>query len=381
MKTGLQIEDVRAIPCSVPIANGAVMAIGRTVKRDVVLVRIQVAGGIVGWGEAHHGRCPGAIANLINTTLSQLVLGMDAANVAGVWERMYSRQLSSHGMGAAAAIGMSGIDQALWDIRGKAVNWPIYRLLGGERRAIPVYAGGPSLGYVTPQELIDEVQALVDQRFKAIKMRLGDTVGNDIMRLEAVRKAFPNLGIMVDCNTGYLIDDIRRLMPALEENRVEWLEEPFSPHDNRSYLEARRYGNIPLAAGENHYTRFEFSRVLEDGVITILQPDLSKTGGITEAARIAAMASAYKLRICPHTSATSLNMASSIHLLSAIENGGYFEADAATENPLRDMVALPRADVLDEDGMVWASTTPGLGVEIDEGFLRAHPLIEGPSSV
>ena len=136
----------------------------------------------------------------------------------------------------------------------------------------------------------------------------------------------------------------------------------------------------PLAAGENHYTRFEFNRVIEDGAITILQPDLSKTGGITEILRIAAMASAYKLPINPHTCMTGLNMAATIHVLGAIDNGGYFEGDVSKSNKFRDeLVANP--GTVDKDGNVWPLDRPGLGLEVDEDFLKKHPAIEGPGYV
>jgi D-galactarolactone cycloisomerase len=377
----LRIERIRAYATSVPVKNGVTLGIGRAVKRDCVIVKVETASGLTGWGEAHHGRCPGAIAHLINTTLGQLVVGMDAADVVGVWSRIYSRQLASHGMAGAAALAMSGIDLALWDIRGKAVGWPVYKLLGGSRSPIRAYAGGISLGFQPAEELVEEARALVAQGYRALKLRFGDTVRRDVDRLEAVRKAFgDDIDIMVDANTGYSMDDVRLAIPALEANRVLWLEEPFPPHDHRSYREASQFGHVPLAAGENHFTRFEFNRVIEDGVIRILQPDLSKTGGITEAVRIAAMASAYKLRIHPHTSASGLNMAASIHMLSAIDNGGFFEADVARENAFRDSLTN-RPDRLDANGCVTVSDAPGLGIEVDEAFLAAHPVIDGPAYV
>jgi L-alanine-DL-glutamate epimerase-like enolase superfamily enzyme len=120
--------------------------------------------------------------------------------------------------------------------------------------------------------------------------------------------------------------------------------------------------------------------VIEDGAITILQPDLSKTGGITEALRIAALASSWKLPIHPHTSMTGINMAATIHFLAAIENGGYFEADISKNNLFRDkLVTTPYR--IDKDGNVVPLEAPGIGVEVDEGFLKAHPVIEGPAYV
>lgn len=379
----MKIADVRAYPTSFPLAPdaGVKLGIGRAVKRDAVVVKVTTDDGLVGWGEAHHGRAPGAVAHLVNTTLRQLVLGMDATDVTGIWARVYRMQLGSHGMGAGAAIGLSGIDLALWDLRGKAVGWPLHRLLGGAARAIPAYAGGVSLGWQEPAKLVDEARALVAAGYRAVKLRLGDTVERDLERVAAVRKAFGDgLAILTDANTGYTVADARRAMPGLDAHGVGWLEEPFPAHDHRSYALAATFGRVPLAAGENHYTRFEFTRLIEDRVVTILQPDLAKTGGITEGLRIAALAGAWKLAIHPHTSMTGLSMAASIHFLAAIENAGYFEADASKDNLFRDrLTSTPYT--LDRDGCVRPLETPGIGVDVDEDFLARHPVIEGPSYV
>ncbi|MGH6631480.1 MAG: mandelate racemase/muconate lactonizing enzyme family protein, partial [Burkholderiales bacterium] len=288
--TSLRITEIRAFPTSFPVdpKDSVTLGIGRAVKRDAVIVKVETEGGVTGWGEAHHGRCPGAVAHLVNTTLRQLVLGQDANDTTGVWKKVYDKQLASHGMGAGACLALSGIDMALWDIRGKALKIPLYKLLGGRARPIPAYAGGVSLGYQEPKALVEEARPHVQAGYKAVKLRIGDTVARDVERIAAVRAAFGDeLAILTDANTGYDVADVRAVMPALDEHDVGWLEEPFPAHDYLSYREAARYGRTPLAAGENHYTRFEFNRVIEDGAITILQPDLSKTGGITEALRIA----------------------------------------------------------------------------------------------
>jgi len=124
----LRIRDVKAYATSYPIPPGqsVTLGIGRAVKRDAVVVKVTTEAGIVGWGESHHGRCPGAVAQIANTTLKQLVVGMDAHDVVGVWNRIYVRQLGSHGMGAGTCLAMSGIDMALWDIRGKALDALLY---------------------------------------------------------------------------------------------------------------------------------------------------------------------------------------------------------------------------------------------------------------
>ena len=379
----MRITDIKAYPVSFPIApaNRVALGIGTAVKRDAVVVKVITDQGLVGWGEAHHGRAHTTVAKLIETTLKQLVSGMEVHDVVGVWEKMYRYQLASHGMGAGACLAMSGIDMALWDLRGKALGLPLFKLLGGSRKPIPAYAGGVSLGYQPPDQLIDEAKKSIDHGYKAVKLRLGDSPKHDIQRVMAIRKAFgEDLVILTDANIGCSVEDVRQLMPALDELNVGWLEEPFPAHDYRSYREAKGFGRTPLAAGENHYTRFEFDRVIEDGAITILQPDLSKSGGLTECLRIASMASAWKLPIHPHSSMTGLNHAASIHFLAAIDNGGYFEGDVSKSNRYRDDL-VDNPGKIDKDGNVWPLEKPGLGLEVNEEFLAKHPPIEGPGYV
>ncbi len=381
--SSLRIREVRAFPISHPVApeHAVTLGVGRQVKRDAVLVRVETESGLRGWGEAHHGRAPGAVARLVETTLSQLVTGMDAHDVNGVWKRVYDRQLASHGLGAAACIALSGLDMALWDIRGRALNLPLYRLLGGASRAVPAYAGGVSLGYQPPEALVEEARAHVDGGFRAVKLRVGDGPDRDVARVRAVREAFGDaLEILVDANTGYDLDAVRRIMPAYDGLAVGWLEEPFAAPDAASYRRAAALGRTPLACGENHYTRHEFRRLMDDGAVTVLQPDLSKSGGLTEVLRIAHLAGAAGLRIHPHTSMTALNMAASVHLLCAIDNGGWFEADVSRVNPFRDQLGDAGCAVA-ADGCVRPPEGPGLGVTVDEAFVAAHPLVDGPCYV
>lgn len=379
-----RIADIRAVPISFPVPpeHSVRLGIGRSVKRDAVLVRVETDQGHVGWGEGHHGRCPGAIAKLIDTTMRELVLGMDAFDVNGVWARVYKMQLASHGMGAAAALALSGLDMALWDLRCQATGWPLVRLLGGTPKPIKAYAGGIALGWQAPASLVEEAKGHVASGYRALKLRVGDTAKKDIERVQAVRAALgDDIEILVDANTGYTLDDVRRVMPALEEAQVGWLEEPFPAADRHAYKAAAKLGRVPLAAGENHYTRYEFDTLLDDGAVGFVQPDLSKTGGVTEALRIAAMASARKLTVNPHTSATAINMATSIHFLSAVDNPGYFEGDVTVLNPFRDHMGDKLPYTLDANGCVTPLPGVGIGLKIDTAFIAEHPLIDGPCYV
>ena len=380
----MRIADLRAVPISFPVpADKSVrLGIGRSVKRDAVLVRVETEEGHVGWGEAHHGRCPGAIAKLLDTTMRELVLGLDASDVTGVWARVYKMQLASHGVGAAAAMALSGLDMALWDLRCQAAGWPLYKLLGGAAKPIKAYAGGIALGWQEPALLAEEALGHIATGYRAIKLRVGDTAAKDIARVRAVRKAVgDDIDILVDANTNYSLDDVRKVMPAFEEAAVGWLEEPFPPQDRRAYAAAALLGRTPLAAGENHFTRYEFATLIEDGHVQVMQPDLSKTGGVTESLRIAAMASAQKLTVNPHTSATAINMATTIHFLCAVDNPGYFEGDVTSLNPFRDQLADKTPYALDSNGCVTAYDGVGIGLVIDLDFIADHPLIDGPCYV
>ena len=156
------------------------------------------------------------------------------------------------------------------------------------------------------------------------------------------------------------------------------LSRPFERREQKACAEAHGFGSTPLAAGENHFTRFEFTRVLEDDVIRIWQPDLSKCGGVTETMRIAAMASAFKIPIHPHSSMTGVNQAASIHLLAAIDNGGYFEADVSRANKFRDeLLETPleiQAQVARTNGYIALPEGPGLGITPDRDFLQYFAL-------
>ena len=380
----MRIADLRAVPISFPVPAGKSvrLGIGRSVKRDAVLVRVETDEGHVGWGEAHHGRCPGAIAKLLDTTMRELVVGLDANDVTGVWAHVYKMQMASHGMGAAAAMALSGLDMALWDLRCQSAGWPLYRLLGGAAKPIKAYAGGIALGWQEPALLAEEALGHIATGYRAIKLRVGDTAAKDIARVRAVRKAVGDeIDILVDANTNYSLDDVRKVMPAYEEAAVGWLEEPFPPQDRRAYATAASMGRVPLAAGENHFTRYEFATLIEDGHVQFMQPDLSKTGGLTEALRIAAMASAQKLTVNPHTSATAINMATTIHFLCGVDNPGYFEGDVTSLNPFRDHLADKAPYALDDNGCVTAYDGVGIGLVIDLDFIADHPLIDGPCYV
>jgi D-galactarolactone cycloisomerase len=377
--TDLAIARVEAIPCSVPLRSAVSQGLGQAVKRDTVIVKVTTTDGLVGYGESYNGRAPLAIAQTVNTTLADLFAGLDATATVQVWQLFETRVLANHGTCAACVCAMSGIDMALWDIKGKALGVPLYRLLGGSDRPVDAYAGGFALGYAEPANLAAEALACIDLGFRAVKLRLGDTLRRDMERAIAMREAVgDDIAILADANCRYSLDDVRASMPVLARAGVGWLEEPFPPYRDRDYRAAAQISQVPLAAGENCYTRYDFQRLLDQGAVSVLQPDLSRCGGITEAVRIAALASAAGLPVCTHGCHTGLNMAASVHFLASVDTARYFEGDGSTDNPLRSRLCSESYS-LEPDGTVRPLAGPGLGVDVDEDYLRAHPITAGPA--
>jgi D-galactarolactone cycloisomerase len=219
--TDLAIARIEALPCSVPLRSGVTQGLGRVTKRDMVIVRITTAGGLTGFGECYNGRAPLAVAQTVATTLADLLTGMDAGETIRVWDRFESRVLANHGTCAACVCAMSGIDMALWDIRGKAAGLPLYRLLGGSARAVPAYAGGFALGYAEPEALAAEARACVAAGYRALKLRLGDTVARDLKRAAAMRAAVGDgIALLADANCRYSVADVRAVEPALAQAGV-----------------------------------------------------------------------------------------------------------------------------------------------------------------
>jgi D-galactarolactone cycloisomerase len=375
----LTIASIEALPCSVPLKVTVTQGLGSVTKRDTVVVKVTTTDGIVGYGESYNGRAPLAVAATIDSTLRDLFTGLDAGAPTAVWDVFERRVLVNHGTCAACVCAMSGIDMALWDIKGKALGLPLYQLLGGTSRPVPAYAGGFALGYASPGAVVDEALSQVASGYRAVKLRIGDTLNRDKERARAMRTALgSDVAMLADANCRYSVDDVRAMLPVLAEAGAGWLEEPFPPYQDRAWRSAATLAGpvLPLAAGENKYTRYEFGAMIDAGAVSVIQPDLSRGGGITEALRIASLASAAGLRICTHGCHTGLNFAASVHFLASIENAWYFEADGSTDNPLRTVACSP-SYALSLDGTVLPLEGPGLGVDVDEAFLRAHPLTDG----
>ena len=374
----VKIVEVRASAHSCPFDQKPIrMGLGRNVKRDIVLVRVISDDGLIGFGESHHGQNPTAMAEIVEKGIGSLLIGADPLDTEGIWDRINKQQIVTHGLGAGSIMALSGIDIALWDLKGKILGQPVFRLMGGAQRKIRAYAGGLSLGFQPLDTLETEVGGLIAQGYTAIKMRIGDTPRRDAERVGHIRKTFGDeLDIAADAATRYTELDIPDVVRYCEDNHVYWLEEPFTPDNIPAYQKLARHTKIPLAAGENHYARPAFRELFEARAIAIVQADVCKTGGLSEGKKIADMAAAWHLHAAPHTSHSILSNAASAHLLAALPNGLIYEADVAPINPFR--TDLAKAPFGVENGYIEPRDEPGLGIEIDDAVLEAYPAIPGP---
>jgi len=347
------------------------LGLGSALRRDFVLVRVECSDGTVGYGEAFHGHAGTAVAEIVNTTMRDVVVGKRVDEMIAVREETRSRFLLGAGMGGFR-LALSGIDIAMWDAFGKSVGQPIWRLLGGSIREFRAYAGGFTLGFSPPEVLVAELRGLADAGFGAAKVRVGDSFERDASRIRAARAALgADFGIMTDANLG-LSYDVTRLAPELSAVGAEWLEEPFTPNRIGEFHSLAALRHVPLAAGENLGPADEFASWVSAGAINVAQPDVSRVGGITEAVRIAHVALAHGARAVPHISHTGLNHAATLHAMSGWASSDYFEADPTAVNPFR--TGAISGGVRVEDGTARLSEEPGLGVDVDEARLLAeHP--------
>jgi len=349
---------------------------GSILRRDFVLVRVELADGTVGYGEAFHGHAGTAVAEIVNTTMQDVVVGRRADEMLAVREETRDRFLIASGMGGFI-FALSGVDIAMWDAYGRSEGKPVWQLAGGIRPDAPAYAGGFTLGYATPELLVADLARLVERGYSAAKVRVGDGFDADASRLLAARDALGDgFRLMTDANLG-MNYDLARLAPVLAEVGADWLEEPFPPGRRERFRALAATQHVPLAAGENIFGADSFAEWIAAGAIQVAQPDVSRVGGITEAIRVGHLAQALGVRFVPHISHTALNHAGTLSAMSAVGSKDFFEADPTPVNPFRTGAISGGVEVA--DGRATLGDAPGLGVEVDEEALQASYLGESGS--
>ena len=286
------------------------------------------------------------------------LIGEDPLDVERLWHKMWIPKLvGRRGMTTRA---ISAIDIGLWDLRAKAANMPLYKLLGGYRDRVPTYIAG---GYYEEgkglKELTEEMIENVEMGAKAIKMKIGGvSISEDVERVKTVRQAVgTEVKLMIDANCAYRYYEAIQLAKKVEEYDVFWFEEPVPPDDYEGHRKLAAATTIPIATGENEYTRYGFRDLIAQQAVAILNPDAIILGGVTEFMKVAALASAYNLDIAPHGPQEI-----HVHLVAAIANGLILEFYRDTVDPMWGQIFLETLS-LNADGTVSPPEVPGIGID------------------
>lgn len=343
-----------------------------------LFLKIETDAGVTGWGEpVVEGRALTVEAAV--KELGDYLIGKDPRLIEDHWTVMHRGGFYRGGPILMSAI--AGIDQALWDIKGKALGVPVHELLGGKLRdTIKVYSW---IGGDRPAEVAAGAKEMVARGFLALKMNgteelqivdSHDKIDAAVERVAMVREAVgPNIGIAVDFHGRVHRPMARALVKELEPYGLMFIEEPVLSENREALKEIAALGSTPIALGERLYSRWDFKSVFEEGVVDIIQPDLSHAGGITECRKIAAMAEAYDVAVAPHCPLGPIALAACLQL-DAVSYNCFIQEQSLgihynAANDLLDYAA--NKDVFRyEDGYVAIPDGPGLGVEIDEDYVR-----------
>ena len=365
----MKITDVRvqryAWPRPKPIRNGKYTYV--TVGLN--LVHIETDAGItgIGWGGGTAAGRPGEVTAALLEHFKLALIGEDPFNYRRLWDAMWQPKIVGR-RGISTQV-ISAIDIALWDVMGKAVNKSIHKLLGGYHDRIPAYIAG---GYYEEGKGLDELaQEMLDNLAlgaKAVKMKIGGVpINEDVERVRVVREAIGHdIKLLVDANNAYAAYQAIEIARKIEPYDIFWLEEPVAPDDYRGHARVAQATAIPVATGENEYTRYGFRDLIAHDSAAIFNADAQILGGITEFMQVAALAAAHDLHIAPH-GAQEVH----IHLVGAIPHGLILEYYRETVDPLRGQIFLEKLE-LDADGYVIVPDRPGLGITPNYALLAEH---------
>lgn len=363
----MKVTDVR-MECyewkrHVPIRNG--MYTYPTENLNVV--KIDTDEGVTGIGLCGGVKEAGPIATSILEHFKQYVVGQDPFDNERIWDIMWQPKLVGR-RGITTRV-ISGIDIALWDIKGKVANRPVYKMLGGFADKVPVYIAG---GYYEEgkglNELAAEMQESVSMGAKAIKMKIGGApINEDVERVRIVREAVgPDVKVMVDANCAYRHYEAIEIARKMEPYDIFWFEEPVNPDDYEGHKLISQSTIIPIATGENEYTRYGFRDLIEGRCADIIQPDALIMGGITEFMKVAALAQAHDLMIAPHGKQDV-----HVHLVSAIPNGLTVEYYRNATDPMWGK-QFKHSLMVTDDGFVSPPDRPGIGIELNDEELAPY---------
>jgi L-rhamnonate dehydratase len=371
----VKITDVEAIVLRQPALDDGI-ADG---SQDDLVIKVHTDEGIVGIGEVDSA--PEAVKALVDApgshaianSLHSLLVGEDPLDIERLWQKMYVG-LIYIGRRGIALHALSGIDIALWDIKGKAEGKPISELLGGAKRD-KVRAYASMLMPDTTEEASERVAALCNDGFTAVKLGwgpLGKDPAHDVRLAAAAKEAAGDCDLLIDAGHGYGADAQVAIGVAreLEQLGIFWLEEPFLPDEYEAYAELADAVDIRVAAGEQDTTVWGFRELIDRGHVDLIQPDVTRCGGITELLRIGRLARERGVETVPHAWKSGIIKAASLHV-NAVLADGILQEYCIADTPINQTLVKERMPV-DGDGYVAVPTGPGLGIEIDEDVLERY---------
>ncbi|HXZ43645.1 MAG TPA: mandelate racemase/muconate lactonizing enzyme family protein [archaeon] len=389
----MRIRDVRTIPVEYPLSRPVFDANYIMATKPALLVEVETDEGLIGLGEAAHFGGPlRSTQTVIEGELRDHLLSEDPREIERLWEQMHQRAYK-HARGGVLIAAMSGIDIALWDLRGKMTGMPLWRLLGGYRRRVPAYATG---GFYAEgkgvRELCDEMHGYCQHGFRAVKMKVGrnsDVEGSplramahrgvcevplaeDLARVRAVRETIgSDIRLMVDANGAWDVPTAVKMGRAMEPFDIYWYEEPVSPDDLMGSAEVAAKVMIPVAGYETcTYGKVGFRDYIAARAIHFVQPDVAWCGGLTEALKIAHLAQAWNMSLAPHIHGSAIAVAAAAQLLGAVANASMAEMVFPAHPLMADLVREPL--VVDRTGHIELSDRPGLGVELEPDVVSKY---------
>ena len=369
------IKAIRTHILTAPLSQPFAYARAWYDTRTAMLVEIETDSGLVGWGECYG---PARVNSGVVKEIAPWLIGEDPLRTDHLWQSVYAR-LRDHGQKGVVIQGLSGIDIALWDIKGKHFGVPAHRLLGGPLRSeVRAYATGlyRRKSGDPGKYLAEEAASYVAEGFGAVKLKVGFGIEEDAAMARAVRAAIGrDVALMVDANHAYDAVAAIRLGRMIEELDIGWFEEPVLPEDIAGYRAVKAAITIPVAGGECEFTRFGFRDLLASRAIDIVQPDTCAAGGLSECKKIADMAEAFSVRYNPHVWGTGIAIAASLQLLAVLPSHTptslapvepMLEFDR-TEHPIRQSILVTPIEHI--GGVVRVPEGPGLGIEVDRKAL------------
>ncbi len=359
----MKITDVRAIPLAIPLSEGQPASAWAAGTGKQILVRVATDEGLVGWGECFAYGVPLAVCNVVDEALAPIVTGHDPTQIEYLVQRM-QQALMIWGRRGLGMFAVSGVELALWDLAGKARGLPVYELLGGLcQPRVRAYAS--LLRYSSPADVARACTQAVARGATAVKLHQ-----IDLASIAAAREAIgPDVELMVDTNCPWTVEEAIRMGRQLERFDLRWLEEPVWPPENYVGLaRVRSAVRIPIACGENDATVFGFKAILDAGAADIVQPSVTKVGGLSEMKKIATLAAASGVTCVPHSYYFGAGLAATLHLITATPGVPYVEF------PPGELAApLLAAPIRCVDGFVGVPDVPGLGADPDPAVLARYP--------